>query len=144
VSDLGSVLPGDGAGAPVAESAVDSTEVPPDDPIPSFFDLTTAGAKRRRSTRTRSLTDAARTSQLAFDLTPPKPKKTQPYQPIVLEPERAPVRVPVRPMLYTVRELINELRQHIEGAYAGLINVEGEVSNCRPAASGHLYFTLGL
>jgi exodeoxyribonuclease VII large subunit len=41
-----------------------------------------------------------------------------------------------------VRQLIAELRQHVEGAYAGLLSVEGEVSNCRPAASGHHYFTL--
>ena len=46
------------------------------------------------------------------------------------------------PMVYTVRQLIAELRQHVEGAYSGLLNVEGEISNCRPAASGHIYFTL--
>jgi exodeoxyribonuclease VII large subunit len=38
--------------------------------------------------------------------------------------------------------LIAELRQHIEGAYGGILNVEGEISNCRAAASGHIYFTL--
>jgi exodeoxyribonuclease VII large subunit len=46
------------------------------------------------------------------------------------------------PILYTVRQLIAELRQHVEGAYTGILNVEGEISNCRPAASGHIYFTL--
>jgi exodeoxyribonuclease VII large subunit len=43
---------------------------------------------------------------------------------------------------YSVRELIAELRQHVEHGYSGLVSVEGEISNCRPAASGHLYFTL--
>ena len=46
------------------------------------------------------------------------------------------------PMRYTVRQLIAEVRQHVEGAYSGLVYVDGEISNCRPAASGHLYFTL--
>lgn len=47
-----------------------------------------------------------------------------------------------RPRTYSVRELIAELRQHVEHSYSGLISVEGEISNCRPAASGHIYFTL--
>ncbi len=46
------------------------------------------------------------------------------------------------PILYTVRQLIAELREHVEGAYTGILSVEGEISNCRPAASGHVYFTL--
>lgn len=46
------------------------------------------------------------------------------------------------PAVYTVRQLIAELRQHVEGGYSGNLNVEGEISNCRPAASGHVYFTL--
>lgn len=45
-------------------------------------------------------------------------------------------------VVYTVRQLIAEIRQHVEGAYTGLLSVEGEISNCRPAASGHIYFTL--
>jgi exodeoxyribonuclease VII large subunit len=49
---------------------------------------------------------------------------------------------PREPILYTVRQLIAELRQHVESAYTGILNVEGEISNCRPAASGHIYFTL--
>jgi exodeoxyribonuclease VII large subunit len=45
-------------------------------------------------------------------------------------------------VLYTVRQLIAEIRQHVEGSYKGLLSVEGEVSNFRPASSGHIYFTL--
>jgi len=67
--------------------------------------------------------------QLSFDLAPP-------------EPPPAPKPSPREPILYTVRQLIAELRQHVEGAYTGILNVEGEISNCRPAASGHIYFTL--
>jgi exodeoxyribonuclease VII large subunit len=86
-----------------------------DDSIPSFSSL-----QKRRKGR-----DLA--PQLSFDLAP------------------APLPEPVRklePVIYTVRRLIAELRQHVEGGFAGILSVEGEISNCRPAASGHLYFTL--
>ncbi len=43
--------------------------------------------------------------------------------------------------VWTVRSLVNDVRQRIEVAYADLW-VEGEISNCRPAPSGHIYFTL--
>ena len=42
---------------------------------------------------------------------------------------------------WSVRDLVNDLRQHVEAAYADLW-VEGEISNCRAAPSGHVYFTL--
>ncbi|MDR3744855.1 MAG: exodeoxyribonuclease VII large subunit [Acidobacteriaceae bacterium] len=42
---------------------------------------------------------------------------------------------------WSVRELVMDLRQHVERSYADLW-VEGEISNCRPAPSGHVYFTL--
>jgi exodeoxyribonuclease VII large subunit len=64
-----------------------------------------------------------------------------PAPPIPLEPEPAPAR-PTPPLTYTVRELIGSIRRHIEDGFTGLLWVEGEVSNCRPAASGHVYFTL--
>ena len=76
--------------------------------------------------------------QLSFDLAPtvaPAPARV-PAKAVVAKP------IAVEPILYTVRQLIAELRQHVEGAYTGLLHVEGEISNCRPAASGHIYFTL--
>jgi exodeoxyribonuclease VII large subunit len=42
---------------------------------------------------------------------------------------------------WSVRELVAGIRREVEGEYAD-VWVEGEISNCRPAASGHLYFTL--
>ena len=42
---------------------------------------------------------------------------------------------------WSVRDLVNDLRQHVEAVYADLW-VEGEISNCRAAPSGHVYFTL--
>jgi exodeoxyribonuclease VII large subunit len=43
--------------------------------------------------------------------------------------------------VWTVGELVREVRGMVERAYAQIV-VEGEISNWRPAASGHFYFTL--
>jgi exodeoxyribonuclease VII large subunit len=42
---------------------------------------------------------------------------------------------------WKVHELVAEVRRHIERAYTD-VRVEGEISNLRQAASGHVYFTL--
>ena len=52
--------------------------------------------------------------------------------------EAAPVDVA---KVWTVADLVREVRGLIESRYAR-ITVEGEISNWRPAASGHCYFTL--
>jgi len=91
-------------------------------------------ALRSRSRRPKSRPSQPKDiPQLLFDLAPEPPLAV-----VVAVPKP----VPAEPTLYTVRQLIAELRQHVEGAYAGVLNVEGEISNCRPAASGHIYFTL--
>jgi exodeoxyribonuclease VII large subunit len=41
----------------------------------------------------------------------------------------------------TVSELTEQIRSCLEGAFS-FVRVEGELSNCRPASSGHLYFSL--
>ena len=41
----------------------------------------------------------------------------------------------------TVSELTSKIRQIIEGNFSSVV-VEGELSNCRPSSTGHLYFTL--
>ena len=43
--------------------------------------------------------------------------------------------------IWPVRELVGQARELVERAY-GDVWVEGEISNFRPAPSGHLYFTL--
>jgi exodeoxyribonuclease VII large subunit len=43
--------------------------------------------------------------------------------------------------VWPVRELVAEVCEQVEAEYSD-IWVEGEISNCRPAPSGHLYFTL--
>ncbi|MDR2053287.1 MAG: exodeoxyribonuclease VII large subunit [Treponema sp.] len=42
---------------------------------------------------------------------------------------------------FTVSELTERIRLSLEGAFSAVI-VEGELSNCRPSSTGHLYFTL--
>ncbi len=46
-----------------------------------------------------------------------------------------------RRRVWTVGELVGEVRSHVERVYADCW-VEGEISNLRSAPSGHLYFTL--
>jgi len=41
----------------------------------------------------------------------------------------------------TVTELTEQIRLNLEGSFS-YVCVEGEISNCRPASSGHLYFSL--
>jgi exodeoxyribonuclease VII large subunit len=41
----------------------------------------------------------------------------------------------------TVSELTERIRRNLEGAFPSVL-VEGELSNCRPSSTGHLYFTL--
>jgi exodeoxyribonuclease VII large subunit len=41
----------------------------------------------------------------------------------------------------TVSELTERIRASLEGAFSSIV-VEGELSNCRPSSTGHLYFTL--
>ena len=54
--------------------------------------------------------------------------------PVVASPPR-------EPRVWTVAELVRQVRGLVERSYAQ-IAVEGEISNWRPAASGHCYFTL--
>lgn len=44
--------------------------------------------------------------------------------------------------IYTVRSLVTEIRLQVERAHTADLWVEGEITNLRPAASGHVYFTL--
>ena len=43
--------------------------------------------------------------------------------------------------IWTVCDVVNSIRRHVEVTYSNLW-IEGEISNCRPASSGHIYFTL--
>ncbi len=110
-----------------------------DSSIPSFLSLRTPASRRLKSrpaqTASAQRQDAV-SGQLAFYLTFPEVAASSPL------PAPNSVQLLREPILYTVRQLIAELRGHLESAYTGILHIEGEVSNCRPAGSGHLYFTL--
>jgi exodeoxyribonuclease VII large subunit len=55
--------------------------------------------------------------------------------------EKATSTLPTQRRIWTVRDLVIDIRQQVEGGYPDLW-VEGEISNYRAAPSGHVYFTL--
>jgi exodeoxyribonuclease VII large subunit len=74
----------------------------------------------------------------ARELPAPKPAAPKPG------PAAAPAAPPpaqTERRIWSVRALVTDIRQQIEQGYTDLW-VEGEISNCRPAPSGHIYFTL--
>ena len=71
---------------------------------------------------------------------------TEPAAPAIAPPSIARPIAQARPVsaerrIWSVRTLVADIRQHVETAYTDLW-VEGEISNCRIAPSGHVYFTL--
>ncbi len=72
---------------------------------------------------------------MPFETAPAPP----PIQALDIAPEAA--SVPTERRVWSVRALVSNIRQHVETRHAD-IWVEGEISNCRPAPSGHIYFTL--
>jgi exodeoxyribonuclease VII large subunit len=84
-----------------------------------------------------SLADLRRTRKPA--VTTPSLFDRLPAQPI---PPRSPsAQDPATQEVITVAELVRRVRSLVERSY-GRVTVEGEISNWRPAASGHCYFTL--
>jgi exodeoxyribonuclease VII large subunit len=49
--------------------------------------------------------------------------------------------LPLERRIWSVRDLVSDVRRQVEAGYSDLW-VEGEISNCRIAPSGHVYFTL--
>jgi len=77
---------------------------------------------------------------------PPAPKSAPTPAPETARPARAiapaaPASDPNARRIWSVRSLVADIRENIERGYTDLW-VEGEISNCRPAPSGHIYFTL--
>jgi exodeoxyribonuclease VII large subunit len=89
--------------------------------------LATLRTKRPRARSTLRPQDL-QPSLLFAEATPtPAPRKARP--------------TPETPQIWTVRALVADVRNTIESAYTDLW-IEGEISNCRQAPSGHIYFTL--
>ena len=76
----------------------------------------------------------------AHVLTPTAPGNSS--LPVPLPQSRSPASSPLQERrVWSVRSLVADIRQRIELGYTDLW-VEGEISNCRPAPSGHIYLTL--
>lgn len=82
-------------------------------------------------------TSFAQTS-LIFGASEPPPEK--PTAASEKAGSSSPPAIPER-RIWTVADLVGSIRQQIETTRSDLW-VEGEISNCRPAPSGHIYFTL--
>jgi len=93
----------------------------PDAPVPSSVNPTNPS----------SSAPAARRSSAA-----PAKQQAKPTLPAAL-----PAALRTERRIWTVRALVTDIRQHVETTFTDLW-VEGEISNCRPAPSGHIYFTL--
>ena len=98
-----------------------------------------AGRGKPRSTKR-----PAQQANLLFAAEPDKPEAHEPApkSPAIaakkIEPAPA---LPTQRRIWTVRDLVIDIRQQVEGGYPDLW-VEGEISNFRAAPSGHVYFTL--
>jgi exodeoxyribonuclease VII large subunit len=71
--------------------------------------------------------------------TPASTPRRSAVSPAKLKPQ--PTALPTERRIWTVRALVTDIRQQVETTFTDLW-VEGEISNCRPAPSGHIYFTL--
>jgi len=92
-----------------------------------------AGRGKSRSSRTPDpAPDPDQATLSLFDVA----SSPAPEAPVVQPPPPIPER-----RIWTVADLVGSIRQQIESTHIDLW-VEGEISNCRPAPSGHLYFTL--
>ena len=72
-----------------------------------------------------------------FDLSMPAEEK----QAAVVQAEQRQPEPVATPKVWSVAALVQSVRGLVERSY-GQVTVEGEISNWRPAASGHCYFTL--
>jgi exodeoxyribonuclease VII large subunit len=114
------------------------------DEIPSLADLRRTRAKRPASrttppTASPSLFDSAPEPITTADILAEQSRALRTPSPNQPPPQRPPS--PQEAVVYTLGELVRRIRSLVERTY-GHITVEGEISNWRPAASGHCYFTL--
>jgi len=104
--------------------------------MPSLADLRRKGkAKIEARPEMPGLFDALPAEAAAEDLSAPgEPAQFPAPQVAVPEPPR-------EPRVWSVAELVRQIRGVLERSYDRII-VEGEISNWRPATTGHCYFTL--
>jgi exodeoxyribonuclease VII large subunit len=107
----------------------------PDD-IPTLADLRrTRKPSTRKAPTTPSLFDDVLAEQSRALTTPSAQASPQP------QPSPSAQDLPPTPDVFTVGELVRHIRNLVERTH-NHVTVEGEISNWRPATSGHCYFTL--
>jgi exodeoxyribonuclease VII large subunit len=72
---------------------------------------------------------------------PPRPLTRKRRQAVAADMPDAPFPPPIERRIWTIRDLVTGIRLQLERQHQD-IWVEGEISNCRHAPSGHIYFTL--
>jgi exodeoxyribonuclease VII large subunit len=112
-----------------------------DENQPTLASLRARTGKARPPKRAPSPPPQAELFFFQEELTPPEPESFAPGTPALLQESKPPTAAISERRIWTVRSLVTSIRQQVESAYID-IWVEGEISNCRPAASGHIYFTL--
>lgn len=115
---------------------------PKEENPPTLASLRARGKKPRSARRASSpgQSDHPLQSDLLFESFEQTPEPPPPPQKSAATPAAVPIPALER-RIWTVRDLVGNIRQHVETTYMDLW-VEGEISNCRPAPSGHIYFTL--
>ena len=99
------------------------------DEIPTLAEL--RGGRSRRAPRRAAVADTPTLFDPPAEVKPKRSAKaTTPQADAADEPN-----------IWSVAELVRQVRGLVERSY-GQVAVEGEISNWRPAASGHCYFTL--
>jgi exodeoxyribonuclease VII large subunit len=104
----------------------------------SSDEMPTLAALRRRPTK-RALKAPA--SPGLFDAVPPEPEPKLRKAPAAAVISASVMPEPEAPKVWSVSALVLNVRNLVERTFTQ-VSVEGEISNWRPAASGHCYFTL--
>jgi exodeoxyribonuclease VII large subunit len=80
-------------------------------------------------------------SQSPGSAPPPRPPGRKRRKAVAADMPDAPFPPPIERRIWTIRDLVTGIRLQLEREHQD-IWVEGEISNCRHAPSGHIYFTL--
>jgi exodeoxyribonuclease VII large subunit len=121
------------------------------DEIPSLADLRRSRGKRASKPRSAvpsaapSLFDMSTEAEVSVADVLAEQARSLNASPVAANP-LAPKTTPIKaadeaPRVWSVGDLVRQVRGLVERTYAQ-VTVEGEISNWRPAASGHCYFTL--
>ncbi|MDE3104664.1 MAG: exodeoxyribonuclease VII large subunit [Acidobacteriota bacterium] len=122
-----------------------------DETLPSLASLRAKGRRKRTAAPSSSAPQLGLSFQPQEPAAPARPSLRKPapvagapaaVQPAAPPPAQGMEAAPVAERrIWSVRDLVLEVRQQVERVYGDLW-LEGEISNCRRAPSGHIYLTL--